>query len=1845
MNKTAGGNFDGNEEGKKSQFAMVSATAAGGLSLSVVDAVGQHASKSKELTTAMPVTDNMTQFIAKAAENGQTYNKEELQAIAYMSIVTGDFDGNGIDEIAVYNPGSATGSRIDIYALKTAPSKCDIYDMANWEIRTNIAVSDAGLVSLDAGDVNQDGIDDLVVGCDTTAAVYSGASTSPLSEKTNIDLTFGGTVKEEIMDPSVTIIREKVAGKVNTYLGILTKSSAAETSFIANGYLNVLKFDGEKKRYGVIASTTIYLGSVFTCSDPETNIYNYQNYCMLRLPLELYYVNHMFMTPYINERAHTSVRGILFSEGSLSLTDNVTQAFYQKNKYNLPMSENGKFQDVIPYDFQVADLNGSGTQTVFYKGYFSAVTYFRDENAWPTLARGSYLGAFSPGTNGAKMPMGFSSRSSKGVVYAVLNTDDDTAYMNYTGKRYFEYSDPEVLAVLASPPYFKDLLANDELSGNYAESTTSYGKSEGSGESASASATISAGVYTKVEQEISILGLGNVAQFETELSTTASFTTEYEQSREIEYSVAYSTSSGADAVVFYSIPTEIYEYETTYVDKESGEKTTYTKQMYFPKEPCVSTIELDKYNTIRQNYSELPEIGEGILDHKLGYPGSYPTGSGNYKKVKEFKGNWMAVDFTGAGGGITQEQSIAMSKEAETSFSSGVEISFSSGGGAGGVSVGYTLGSEVEAGYAMTSTSGSSFTATMQNMPAEAEEYGYGMSWKMFAHEGSYVNKNGKTVKFPVVDYMVTDVMAPPSVPENFRQDYDASTQDSIALEWDYEDPQDADTFNIYRVTNINGKKTTILAGVIGTTAGVEEEGTYRYTFIDDGTNDDGSSITLEPGFEYEYYIEAARDPENPPSLSMPGETISAFTRSDAEYPAISYSGITDNKLTVFPDRSYDIEVNIDNRDNFKQISYQWQKYDNKKGWTDIKGNKTALLSFDQASLDVAGEYRCAIDAVFYNKELQKQSVVSTYSDTITITYKMRSVEAATLKTSSAGKKPEVEVTLQPTNSLCMVTPGGSVRFILEKDSVQKVFTADLKAGAGHSASAKLSDAGDIPDLEDGNYRVSVYYGGDETFGSYTSDVQNLIIGEDAIYPVVTDVNGNITNTFAFGDYMRIDFYRYTKDESGATVATKLVDQTNQGGYSSQVLDVPDTYNKTISVRLEGVEGTQKFNYTYTVTKRPIELGISNKQLTVGDVEDKLPAPVLLNDSTMGYSLYTPIMVAAIKYMNATKTQTITLDNNTPAGTYYAELVAKDNQVAACYDMELYSSEIKIGAKRYDVTVQAADYEGAEAGTVIMTKPEEISDIKDTTVSYESGTRLRLKAKANTGYVFDHWEIKEGDNPATTAADAILTKNINPVSTKIKAVFASNCYPVTIDETMSKGGTIELPEGFESGKVYQVGTVLEFNQKEGEEISPDCWIVATGSKTSYVYGAKLTLTVPESAVTIYPVFKGKPCKVSFNDGALVYYTYFNDQEEEITERIVSGNSVPKGSKVDLKVGNGYVHYKWLVNGEQIAENKDASFTIEKDTVITLSPIEAANKPEPQLVVEPKYTKVGDIPLPQNWKWDDADAAKAIPEDGLITAKAVYVGTDAGNYENEIIEIAIGKKECQHPSKETVKAKAATCVDNGYTGDVVCKDCRKILQSGTVINATGHEYGTPTYTWSADGKSCTATVVCKKAGCKATDAGHTLTETATISEIALDQNGAKMNVAIFKKEPFVLQFKMIGQLTQPAASTPSGEKTSAETEVKAPEKVTSVKAKSKKAAIATISWGKVDGAAGYEVQLSLKKNFKKIAKKASGKKAKITVKKLKKGKTYYVRVRAYTLDASKKKVYGAYSDKVKVKIKK
>ena len=85
----------------------------------------------------------------------------------------------------------------------------------------------------------------------------------------------------------------------------------------------------------------------------------------------------------------------------------------------------------------------------------------------------------------------------------------------------------------------------------------------------------------------------------------------------------------------------------------------------------------------------------------------------------------------------------------------------------------------------------------------------------------------------------------------------------------------------------------------------------------------------------------------------------------------------------------------------------------------------------------------------------------------------------------------------------------------------------------------------------------------------------------------------------------------------------------------------------------------------------------------------------------------------------------------------------------------------------------------------------------------------------------------------------------------------------------------------------------------------------------------------------------------------------------------------------------------------------------------------------------------------------------------------------------------------HDDTEIRNAKEATCTEDGYTGDTYCTDCNEKIADGTVIPATGHDFGEWTVTREA---TCEAegeeSRTCSKCDAKETRAvpatGHKLT---------------------------------------------------------------------------------------------------------------------------------------------------------
>ena len=174
MSDVAAGNFDKNKEGKSAQIAMVYTkgySAKGGLYLKFGDAKGTGTSAYGDSIELLSTSKKLGNPDLKLEnENGSTSDKNAenfaenpYQLKNYLQVATGDWNGDGVDEVAVYIP-EENNSRIAVYALQRTEE--DAYkNPSNWALAWTYYLKEdnvvSNMISLTSGDVDRDGIDDL----------------------------------------------------------------------------------------------------------------------------------------------------------------------------------------------------------------------------------------------------------------------------------------------------------------------------------------------------------------------------------------------------------------------------------------------------------------------------------------------------------------------------------------------------------------------------------------------------------------------------------------------------------------------------------------------------------------------------------------------------------------------------------------------------------------------------------------------------------------------------------------------------------------------------------------------------------------------------------------------------------------------------------------------------------------------------------------------------------------------------------------------------------------------------------------------------------------------------------------------------------------------------------------------------------------------------------------------------------------------------------------------------------------------------------------------------------------------------------------------------------------------------------------------------------------------------------------------------------------------------------------------------------------------------------------------------------------------------------------------------
>lgn len=322
---------------------------------------------------------------------------------------------------------------------------------------------------------------------------------------------------------------------------------------------------------------------------------------------------------------------------------------------------------------------------------------------------------------------------------------------------------------------------------------------------------------------------------------------------------------------------------------------------------------------------------------------------------------------------------------------------------------------------------------------------------------------------------------------------------------------------------------------------------------------------------------------------------------------------------------------------------------------------------------------------------------------------------------------------------------------------------------------------------------------------------------------------------------------------------------------------------------------------------------------------------------------------------------------------------------------------------------------------------------------------------------------------------------------------------------------------------------------------------------------------------------------------------------------------------------------YVLNATNVQNDNPTAYTNNSDTITLKDPIREgytflgwfSDKELTQQVTEIAKGSTGNITLYAHWKRADACEHEWIQTAVIERATCSQEGTATRACtkcgKSEVVTLPIDPD--YHWEKEVINKKPATTTEEGYTGDTICKACKKVLQQGEVIPKKGTASETPAAS-NKPGTSNTPT---------ASNKPGTSNTPAASKAPAATKKPSSSNTPSTTKKPSA------SSGTQDASSETS-------TKASAPKAVKGLRIVNQKPLKLIITWLPETTVKGYEVQYAMDKKFTRSLKKKTVKTTYCTVKKVKRSKTYFVRVRAYKLQGTKK-IYSKWTKVKKIKMKK
>ena len=380
--------------------------------------------------------------------------------------------------------------------------------------------------------------------------------------------------------------------------------------------------------------------------------------------------------------------------------------------------------------------------------------------------------------------------------------------------------------------------------------------------------------------------------------------------------------------------------------------------------------------------------------------------------------------------------------------------------------------------------------------------------------------------------------------------------------------------------------------------------------------------------------------------------------------------------------------------------------------------------------------------------------------------------------------------------------------------------------------------------------------------------------------------------------------------------------------------------------------------------------------------------------------------------------------------------------------------------------------------------------------SLEAGKHRLMVTYNPLGETFTTGESK-GDTPQTTA----IMLNVKKASLKVSAV--PEVTPAAYSSLATLGNDFTLTGGVVKAAVDGQEIAVDGTWSwQDADITPtviNSGYTAVFTPTDSTSYDSITSVVPVTITKAVPVIKTVPKTSDITYGQKLSESILSNGLADI-----DGNFAwDDGYKLPTVVSDSERTEYIIVFHPADSENYENAYC--KAAVKVNKAGDAPCMPQDSIITEHNVTTVGEVPLPEDWKWNSDDCNDIINVGDSVNVSAVYNGTDKGNYINESVQIRITRPD--HILKYIAGLKALP-KENDNTECWICTECGRCFsdKNGTteiadnsgvspvttifveddIKNLTDIPLTTPGWTWATQEKLLPGTIINATAVYKVTD---------------------------------------------------------------------------------------------------------------------------------------------------------------